>query len=77
MWLLAAPAALDERGDWPYRDGQRLQLLAGPERLETGWWDGEEIQRDYYQAQEVSGARLWIFRDRVSPHRWFLHGFFS
>ena len=55
-----------------YRD-----LLGGPERVETGWWDGEEVQRDYYQAVDARGSRLWIFRERLAPHRWFLHGVFS
>lgn len=77
LWLLGAPAPLEEEGGWPLRDGRRLDLLAGPERLETGWWDDEEIQRDYYQALDARGARVWIFRDRRVPHRWFLHGIFS
>jgi len=77
VWLLERPAPLGEQAAWPCRDGHRLRLLSGPERLETGWWDGEEIERDYYQAQDAGGARLWIFRDRRPPHRWFLHGYFS
>ena len=77
LWLLAAPAPLEDEGGWPVREGRRLDLLAGPERLETGWWEGEEIQRDYYQALDARGARLWVFRERLAPRRWFLHGVFS
>ncbi|RYG86820.1 hypothetical protein EON77_03165 [bacterium] len=77
LWLLTEPAALAEHEAWPCRDGHRLRLLGGPERLETGWWDGGDVTRDYYQAEDAAGARLWIFRERRSPQRWFLHGFFG
>lgn len=76
LWLLAAPVALREEKAWPCRGGRRLELLSGPERVETGWWDGEEVQRDYYHASDA-GARLWIFRERRAPRGWYLHGFFS
>ena len=41
-------------------------------------WDGLEIERDYYQAVDAAGARLWIFRER-GPRggAWYLHGFFG
>ena len=35
----------------------RLELLAGPERIESGWWDGADVQRDYYVAQRCGMAR--------------------
>lgn len=78
LWLLETPAPLAVREGWPCRAGRRLHLQSGPERIETGWWDGHEVQRDYYQAVEASGARLWIFRER-GPRGggWFLHGFFG
>ena len=37
-------------------------MLAGPERIESGWWDGADVQRDYYVASDPRGARLWIYR---------------
>ncbi|MFZ1869739.1 MAG: hypothetical protein WAU49_14755 [Steroidobacteraceae bacterium] len=52
-------------------------MLGEAERIETGWWDGGEIARDYYTAVDIGGARLWVFRERESPHRWFLHGVFG
>lgn len=52
-------------------------MLGEAERIETGWWDGREIARDYYAAVDVRGARLWVFREREPPHRWFLHGVFG
>jgi protein ImuB len=48
------------------------QLLSGPERIESGWWDGAEALRDYYLA-EVQGARAWVFQD-LSQGGWYLHG---
>jgi len=76
LWLLPVPRLLNERDGLPRRRGA-LRLLGEPERIETGWWDGGEIARDYYAAVDVRGARLWVFREREPPHRWFLHGVFG
>jgi protein ImuB len=76
MWLLPAPRLLSERNGQPRRRGP-LRLLGEPERIETGWWDGGDIARDYYTATDLHGVRLWIFRERTAPHRWFLHGVFG
>jgi protein ImuB len=54
-----------------------LQLCGGPQRIETGWWDEGAIERDYYSAMDAEGIRLWIFRERATPHLWFLHGVFG
>lgn len=60
-WLLDPPRALPP------------QALGGvPERIESGWWDGNDQQRDYYW-HESPRSRGWIFRDRCSG-QWFLHG---
>jgi protein ImuB len=48
----------------------------GPERIETGWWRGEDVRRDYYVTATERGTRLWIFRRR-DDERWFLHGSFD
>lgn len=48
------------------------QLLSGPERIESGWWDGAEVLRDYYVAQ-VQGRRAWVFQD-LDQGGWYLHG---
>jgi protein ImuB len=76
LWLLSVPRLLRERDGLPRRRGA-LRLLGEAERIETGWWDGGEIARDYYTAVDVRGARLWVFREREPPHRWFLHGVFG
>jgi protein ImuB len=76
LWLLPAPQLLSQRGELPCTDGP-LRLLGDPERIETGWWDGADVARDYYKAIDIHGARLWVFRERLPPHRWFLHGAFG
>ena len=76
LWLLSAPRLLNERDGLPRRRGP-LRLLGEGERVETGWWDGGEMARDYYRAVDVRGVRLWVFREREPPHRWFLHGVFG
>ncbi len=76
LWLLPAPQPLPVRDGLPRRRGP-LRLVSEPERIETGWWDGGEIARDYYTAVDLHGVRLWVFRERSGPHGWFLHGVFG
>ncbi|KAB7627641.1 Y-family DNA polymerase [Alkalilimnicola sp. S0819] len=76
LWLLEQPLALHQRGQQPLWHGP-LRLERGPERIESGWWDGEDQRRDYYQAVNPAGARLWVFQERAPERRWYLHGFFS
>ncbi len=76
LWLLPAPRLLRQRGGLPrYRGALRLE--GEPERIETGWWDGRDIARDYYRACDEHGRRLWLFREREPPHRWFLQGVYG
>lgn len=67
LWLLPDPL--------PCRDG-RLKLQSGPERIESGWWDGGDVARDYYVAEGGDGARLWVYCDRASGE-WYVHGVFA
>lgn len=76
LWLLREPQCLEVANGRPRHAGS-LRLIDGPERLETGWWDGGDISRDYYVARDARGGRLWIYRERLPPHRWFLHGLFG
>ncbi len=76
-WLLAEPQPLATLRGRPRWRGASLELMQGPERIESGWWDGADIARDYYQAQAADGARLWVFRTRQKPAAWFLHGLFA
>jgi protein ImuB len=85
VWLLDPPEPLADRAQRPLLEGRPLQLLSGPERIESGWWDGELAERDYFIAQCAGGALVWIYRARL-PSRaegasaqdgWFLHGRFG
>jgi len=58
-------------------DPTRLRLLRGPERIETGWWEGEDVRRDYYLAETPDAARWWIFQELDPPQAWFVHGYFA
>ncbi|MFW7523044.1 Y-family DNA polymerase [Vibrio ostreicida] len=53
---------------------EKVSITHGPERFVTGWWDGEEITRDYFIAQSDHGRWLWVFRNH--DMQWFLHGLF-
>lgn len=84
LWLLDKPESLAEVDGRPYRHGY-LKLLAGPERIESGWWDGGEtsneftgdIRRDYFIALSANACWLWIYRECRAPGGWFLQGFFA
>jgi protein ImuB len=76
LWLLSRPRQLTVEHGWPWYEG-RIELLQGPERIESGWWDGADVTRDYYIARNQTGLRLWIFRERRAERQWFLHGLFG
>jgi protein ImuB len=75
-WLLQRPHRLVLEGGNPVLQGA-LELGAGPERIEAGWWDGEEVRRDYYVASNPRGETFWIFREHRDPAAWYLHGVFA
>ena len=83
LWLLREPQPLPEQASRPWLDGAPLQLLAGPERIESGWWDGALAARDYFIARANDGALVWIFRARLplastlDGNGWFLQGRFA
>jgi protein ImuB len=65
LWLLQQPRRLAEA---------EFTLLAGPERIECGWWDGDEAKRDYFIARLTNDAAGWIYRE---GGEWNLHGLFA
>jgi len=77
LWLLAAPQPLREVAARPHYRETALALVAGPERIESGWWDDDDVKRDYFVAQTPDHATLWIYRERRAPGGWYLHGVFS
>lgn len=78
VWLLAEPTMLGAADLQRSREGGLAGLILeeGPERIESGWWDGKGIARDYYVARRMQGARWWIFQDRRTKG-WYLHGVFA
>lgn len=50
--------------------------VSGPERIETGWWRGPDVSRDYFHLHLANGTVLWVFLDRRCGS-WFLHGMFD
>ena len=69
-WLLAAPLKLAVQCNTPQYQGP-LTLLAGPQRLEAGWWGGGDCAlRDYFLAHSEQMGLLWIYRERlIGPGR--------
>ncbi|MFM9058387.1 MAG: hypothetical protein ACKOSQ_04600 [Planctomycetaceae bacterium] len=90
VWLAPQPVRLESlrsrmvavAPDGPpvrFRLGGRLHVVAralGPERIETAWWRGPTVRRDYYVAETESGERFWVFRS-LRDGGWFLHGVFA
>jgi protein ImuB len=68
LWLLRR--ALPLRGPAP-------RILAGPERIESGWWDGADARRDYYVVQTRDGQRAWAYLLPGATDGWMLHGWFA
>ena len=66
LWLLDPPKPVD---------AGLFELMSGPERIETGWWNTRHLVRDYYIALSKHDARCWLYRDQ--NENWFLHGYFS
>lgn len=84
-WLLATPLKLALRHERPLYQGP-LTLLAGPQRLEAGWWgEGDCALRDYFLARNEQAQLLWIYRERLAgpggrldaAPDWYLHGLFA
>lgn len=67
-WLLARPRRCDIR---------HYEILGGPERIETGWWDGRDCRRDYFIVRDRHGCRLWAFHEYKPRRGWYLHGIFA
>ena len=82
--IFDAPLRLAILGDMPLYQGQLL-LLAGPHRIESGWWDrttedGVEttrhVARDYWVAFSEHAGILSVLHARLATDetRWFVHG---
>lgn len=59
-WLLHEPTPLAEQG---------LHILMGPERIESGWWDGADVRRDYYLVRTAPASRAGLTAPWVKAAR--------
>ncbi|MDX1381048.1 MAG: DNA polymerase Y family protein, partial [Xanthomonadales bacterium] len=87
-WAFDTPAgdapcdALPARPAWLFPEPRpcdigRYHVLSGPERIETGWWDGGDCRRDYFVVRDRDGALLWAYREYKPRPGWYLHGLFG
>jgi len=53
------------------------EILAGPERIESGWWDGRDCRRDYFIVRDSHGSMLWAYHEYKPRRGWYLHGIFA
>lgn len=67
-WLLPEPQVLSEAG---------LRRLGRAERIESGWWDGGDVRRDYYRIETRDGLRGWAYDDLSQPGQLWLQGWFA
>ena len=74
LWLLAEPKPAP----------QHLSIQSSAERIEYGWWDSDDVRRDYYIARDHQGRWLWVFSERryndntAQPKPdYFIHGYFA
>ncbi|HKS12550.1 MAG TPA: DNA polymerase Y family protein [Pseudomonas sp.] len=67
-WLLPQAQALPE---------STVRLLSQAERIESGWWDGADVRRDYYRIETPAGQQGWAYRDLSEAGPLWLQGWFS
>ncbi|MGY0503962.1 Y-family DNA polymerase [Luteimonas sp. e5] len=66
-WLLPRPIEL--RG-WGH------EVVGKAERIESGWWDGRDVRRDYVRVLTRDGQHAWAFRVAGDERLW-LQGWFA
>lgn len=67
LWLLRKAIPLRQRP---------LRILAGPERIESGWWDVDQ-RHDYYIVQTQAGQQAWAYVAAGATENWMLQGWFA
>ncbi len=68
LWLLAQPHCMPCRHGLPYWHGA-LTVVSGPERIESGWWDGQDAARDYFVVVNPYQLMLWVYCERSPSER--------
>src|SRR5262249_41181774 len=83
-WLKPVPVPVEAMSVVPdgppirFRWGRQWHVVAhcwGPERIETGWWRGNDVRRDYYLIETDPGECFWLFRT-LPDERWFFQAEF-
>lgn len=74
LWLLPHPQPLAR-----FLPAARapIVLMDGPERIESGWWEEQDVRRDYFVARAADGQWLWIFKPLDDGADWYVHGVFA
>lgn len=77
-----AHVQLGARPGWLLPEAQPLddllpEMLAGPERIETGWWDGADQRRDYYVVRTRDGRVAWAWQAVDGSGPLMLQGWFA
>ncbi len=73
LWLLPEPQTASES----------IVIQSQAERIEYGWWDSNDVRRDYYIAQDTDGRWLWVFKERSNKQtndeseKFMIHGLFA
>jgi len=67
-WLLPVPELLG---------ASVSRVLSGPERIESGWWDGEDARRDYYVLELTDGRTAWAYQATADGPGWWVQGWFA
>ncbi len=86
-FILPEPLRLLVREHRPLYQGP-LMLLAGPHRVEGGWWHRDDngassgnhpVMRDHWVALSEHAGVLWVFQQRLAGDdtAWYLHGWFA
>ncbi len=60
----------------------RVARAEGPERIAAEWWRDDDLTRDYFRVEDLTGHRFWLFREglygrETTAPRWYLHGVFA
>jgi protein ImuB len=85
LWLNAKPRSLQVRAMNPenlpvevFYGNKSYQIVehGQVERIESAWWRGRMVRRDYYRVTTNTGECFWLFQ-RLQDARWFLHGEFA
>lgn len=64
------------------RATHEIAAFEGPERIAPQWWRDVGLTRDYFQVEDRSGGRFWLYREglfgrETAQPRWFMHGVFG